>query len=33
MYGADGVDISADARRQIEQYVDGGLGNVPVCFA
>jgi formyltetrahydrofolate synthetase len=33
MYGADGVDISADARRQIKQYEDWGLSHLPVCIA
>jgi formate--tetrahydrofolate ligase len=33
MYGADGADFSADARRQIRQYTDWGLGGLPVCIA
>jgi formate--tetrahydrofolate ligase len=33
MYGADGVDIAADARRQIKQYEDWGLGHLPICIA
>jgi len=33
MYGADGVDFSADARRQINQYTEWGLAHLPVCIA
>jgi formate--tetrahydrofolate ligase len=33
MYGADGVDIAPEARRQIKQYEDWGLGNLPICIA
>ena len=33
MYGADGVDISAEARRQITAYGNWGLGNLPICIA
>ena len=33
MYGADGVDIAPEARRQIDQFTDWGLGNLPVCIA
>jgi formate--tetrahydrofolate ligase len=33
MYGADGVDITPEARRQIQTYTDWGLGNLPICVA
>jgi formate--tetrahydrofolate ligase len=33
MYGADGIDVSPEARRQIRSYTDWGLGNLPVCIA
>jgi formate--tetrahydrofolate ligase len=33
MYGADGVDIAPEARRQIETYTNWGLGNLPICIA
>ncbi|HLF71978.1 MAG TPA: formate--tetrahydrofolate ligase [Dehalococcoidia bacterium] len=33
MYGADGVDITPEARRQIQTYTDWGLGNLPICIA
>jgi formate--tetrahydrofolate ligase len=33
MYGADGVDISPEARRQIQTYTEWGLGDLPVCIA
>jgi formate--tetrahydrofolate ligase len=33
MYGADGVDFSAEARRQIDSFTSWGLGNLPVCIA
>jgi formate--tetrahydrofolate ligase len=33
MYGADGVDFSPEARRQISQYTEWGLGTLPVCIA
>jgi formate--tetrahydrofolate ligase len=33
MYGADGADFSADATRQIRQFTEWGLGNLPVCMA
>ena len=33
MYGADGVDIRPEAQRQIDQYTEWGLGNLPVCIA
>ncbi len=33
MYGADGVDISPLAARQLEKYEQAGFGNLPVCIA
>ncbi|HEX5141779.1 MAG TPA: formate--tetrahydrofolate ligase, partial [Dehalococcoidia bacterium] len=33
MYGADGVDFSADARRQINQINNWGLSNLSICLA
>ena len=33
MYGADGVDFTPEARRQIRSYTEWGLGNLPVCVA
>jgi formate--tetrahydrofolate ligase len=33
IYGADGVDFSADAERRIEQYERYGLANLPICMA
>ena len=33
MYGADGADFTPEARRQIRQYTEWGLGNLSVCMA
>ena len=33
MYGADGVDFAPEARRQMRQFTDWGLANLPVCIA
>ncbi len=33
LYGADGVDILPEAKRQIERYRAWGLGELPVCVA
>jgi formate--tetrahydrofolate ligase len=33
MYGADGVDFSPEARRQMRQYTDWGLAALPICMA
>ncbi len=33
LYGADGIDLSPEARRQIDRYTSWGLGNLPVCIA
>lgn len=33
IYGADGVDISEFAQKQINQYEKTGFGNMPICIA
>ncbi|HWL96430.1 MAG TPA: formate--tetrahydrofolate ligase [Nocardioidaceae bacterium] len=33
VYGADGVDYSAQAARQLQTYEDAGFGHLPVCIA
>lgn len=33
MYGADGIDISDEARTQIETYTRQGFANLPICMA
>jgi len=33
IYGADGVDFSAQADKQIDTYEANGFGNLPVCIA
>ncbi len=33
MYGADGLDVSPLAARQLERYERAGFGNLPVCIA
>lgn len=33
MYGGDGIDLSAEARRQITRYTEWGLGKLPICMA
>jgi len=33
VYGADGVDFSAAANKQIDTYEAAGFGNLPVCIA
>jgi formate--tetrahydrofolate ligase len=33
MYGADGVDFSPEARRQMRQYTDWGLAGLAICMA
>jgi formate--tetrahydrofolate ligase len=33
MYGADGADFTPEARRQIRQFTEWGLGSLPVCMA
>lgn len=33
MYGADGLDVSPLAAKQLAQYEDAGFGNLPVCIA
>ena len=33
VYGADGVEYSATAEKQLATYTDAGFGNLPVCIA
>ncbi|GAA5105404.1 formate--tetrahydrofolate ligase [Haloechinothrix salitolerans] len=33
MYGADGIDLSATARKQLDSYQNNGFGSLPVCIA
>ncbi|WP_019812061.1 formate--tetrahydrofolate ligase [Saccharomonospora halophila] len=33
MYGADGIDLSPTARRQLDSYTRCGFGSLPVCIA
>ena len=33
IYGGDGVDIGADAAKQIARYKEWGYGNLPICMA
>jgi formate--tetrahydrofolate ligase len=33
IYRADGVDLTADAKKQMKQLTDLGFGNLPVCMA
>ena len=33
VYGADGVEYTPLAERQIEQYERNGFGNLPICMA
>jgi formate--tetrahydrofolate ligase len=33
MYGADGVDFAPEARRQMRQFTDWGLADLPICIA
>ena len=33
VYGADGVDYSAQAARQLDSYESNGFGALPVCIA
>jgi methylenetetrahydrofolate dehydrogenase (NADP+)/methenyltetrahydrofolate cyclohydrolase/formyltetrahydrofolate synthetase len=33
MYGADGIELSEEARKQIETYTRQGFGNLPICMA
>jgi formate--tetrahydrofolate ligase len=33
MYGADGIELSPTARRQLESYERCGFGSLPVCIA
>lgn len=33
MYGADGVELSEEARKKIETYTKQGFGHLPICIA
>ena len=33
VYGADGVEYSAEANKQLDTYERAGFGNLPVCIA
>ena len=33
VYGADGVDFTPDAQRQLERLTGAGYGNLPICIA
>ncbi len=33
IYGADGIDLSSTARKQIGSYERNGFGNLPICMA
>ena len=33
VYGADGIDVSPQAAKQIDNYEANGFGNLPVCIA
>jgi formate--tetrahydrofolate ligase len=33
VYRADGVDLTADAKKQLKQLTDLGFGNLPICMA
>ncbi|WP_298178096.1 formate--tetrahydrofolate ligase [Saccharomonospora sp.] len=33
MYGADGIDLSPTARKQLDTYTRAGFGSLPVCIA
>ncbi len=33
VYGADGVEYSAEANKQLDNYERNGFGNLPVCIA
>jgi formate--tetrahydrofolate ligase len=33
VYGADGVEYSAQANKQLQTYTDAGFDNLPVCIA
>lgn len=33
IYGADGIDLSPEAKRQIDRYTEWGLGDLPICMA
>jgi formyltetrahydrofolate synthetase len=33
VYHADGIDLAADAKKQLKQLTDLGFGNLPICMA
>jgi formate--tetrahydrofolate ligase len=33
VYRANGVDLTADAKKQLKQLTDLGFGNLPICMA
>ncbi|EKC98683.1 C1-tetrahydrofolate synthase, Mis1p [Trichosporon asahii var. asahii CBS 8904] len=33
MYGADGVELSPEAKAEVERYTKQGYGNLPICMA
>lgn len=33
IYGADGVDFTADAKKKLDRFTELGCGNMPVCIA
>lgn len=33
MYGADGIELSAEAQRQVDTYARQGFGGLPICMA
>mgnify|MGYP004646964977 CR=1 FL=1 len=33
IYGADGVDFTADAKKKLDKFTELGCGNMPVCIA
>src|SRR5262249_26472328 len=33
MYGAEGIDLAPEAKRQIDRYTQWGLGDLPICMA
>jgi len=33
MYGADGIELSAEAKAEVERYESQGYGGLPICMA
>ncbi|KAK6038425.1 hypothetical protein COOONC_24071, partial [Cooperia oncophora] len=33
IYGADGIELSSDAREKLKRYKDQGFGDLPICMA